>query len=137
MMTSHPAASPWKLFAELRTESQSVRRRRMLIQASFDWQLYNPRFSSQQFKRYSTAQFRTNAFLTIIKTCLRKQNLGNAALRKAVSTSMMAMRSFSTIETTLEILSTSWFRWCQISPAHCTSPWILYLAPWRSQRRRP
>ena len=78
-----------------------------------------------------------HAFLTIMITCLQKQNLENAALRKAVSTSMMAMRSFSTIETTLEILSTSWFRWCQNSPARYTPPWILYLAPWRSQRRRP
>ena len=130
-MTSHPAASPWKFFAESRTESQSVRRRRMLIQASFDWQLCDSRFSSRLFKRYSTVQFRTHAFLTIIATCLRKQNLGNAALRKAVSTSMMAMRSFPTIETSLEILSTRRFRWYRNAPARCTSPWIPYLAPWQ------
>ena len=131
MMTSHPAASPWKLFAELRTECQSVRRRRMLIQASFDWQLYNPRFSSRQFKRYSTTCNNTQASYTTMGSCLRKQNLGNAALRKAVSTSMMAMRSFPTIETSLKILSTSRFGWYRNAPARCTSPWILYLAPWQ------
>ena len=135
-MTSYPAALPWKFFAESQTERQSVRRRRMLIQASFDWQLCDSRFSSRLFKRYSTVQFRTHAFLTIIATCLRKQNLGNAALRKAVSTSMMAMRSFSTIDTSFEILSMSRCRSCQNSPARRTSAWILFLAPWRRERRR-
>ena len=130
-MTSHPVASPWKFFVESRTESQSVRRRRMLIQASFEWQLCDSRFSSRLFKRYCTVQFRTKDSYTTIVSCMRKQNLENAALRKAVSTSMMAMRSFSTIDTSFEILSMIRCRWCRNSPARCTSPWILYLAPWQ------
>ena len=139
-MTSHPSAPRWKFFCgiangadegtTMKGSETSVFRSSTLTFAIFIATLKEIIYRAVLHASILYYHRKLIAEAEPRKCCFYKSNTDQHDGRAVVC------GSFPTLETSLEILSTSWFRWCRSSPALRASPWTLLLAPWRRKRRR-